>query len=224
MKSTRTALLVLALCSASAYADDRTTALQASLAADGMTPISAGLYGRRDGGNEAYVAYTSAGRQALLQRLLELRAARPAAAKTAGAAPNVLDRLIDQLSAASVSKGRDGSYGDCDGPAPSGPFHVQASANGGLNASASAQNTSSPTINTTNTAYAMTSDFGGNETGYQSATTQGNTPATASAVAPSSRDACLSDSAATVSCPGAADPAIVAFASSQVNPNLACRI
>lgn len=221
MKSIRTTLLALALCSTAAQADDQIALLQDSLAADGMTPISDGLYGRREGGDEAYVAYTPAGQQALLQRLLELQAA---GAPSKHATPTVVDRLIEQLGAGQTGSRLAATYGDCSGPAASGPFRVQASANGGLNASASAQNTSNPTISTTNTAYALTSDTGGNETGYQSATTSGNTPATASAVAPSSRKACLAQSAATVTCPGATRPAIAAFANSQADPNVPCRL
>lgn len=221
MKSIRIALFALALSSAAAQAAD-STALQASLAADGMTPIGEGLYGRRDGGDEAYVAYTPAGQQTLLNRLLELRAANPAAARTAGAMPTPLDRLIEQLSDSGPSLGRFGdTYGDCNGAAASGPFHVQASASGGRTASASAQNTSTPAINTTNTAYAIAADEVGSGP-EQFSTTQGNTPAVASA-STNPRFACLSQSAATVTCPGATRPAIAAFANSQANPNLPCR-
>lgn len=78
MTSIRIALLGLALCSAAAQADDSVAAFEASPSADRMTPISEGLYGRREAAAEAYVANTPAGHRALLRRLLELRAANSA--------------------------------------------------------------------------------------------------------------------------------------------------
>lgn len=227
MKSIRVALLTLALCSAGAQAEEPAPTLQASLTADGMSQLGEGLRGRRAGGDEAYVAYTPAGQQALLQRLLERRAAAAAFEQTGRTTPNALDRLIAQLSQTAQSlDGRDDSYGDCSGRLVSGPFRVQAAAVGGTSASAHVDNTSNPTIDTINTAYAFATDPSGDGPENQS-TAHGNTTAHASSSVPKPGTACRNQTAesyasATITCPGASSPAITAIAISQVDPNLPC--
>ena len=186
------------------------------LAADGLKPISEGLYGTRSGTDESYVAFTPAGERALLQRLLELRDDRAHA--KAPPASIVLGRLVGALCAPALAGDR---YGDCNGPATSGPFHVQAAASGGVSASASAANASSPTLATTHHAYADAYDAAAGEVGNDS-TTADNVTASASIVAPNLRTACQTTSAATITCAGASRPAIAAFATS-TSPAVICR-
>lgn len=103
---------------------------------------------------------------------------------------------------------------------------MQASASGGVVASARAENTGNPTIATTNTAYAFATDPSGDGPENQS-TAHGNTPAGASSAVPRPGTACRNQTAesyasASITCPGATGPAITAIAISQVDPDLPC--
>lgn len=197
-------LLACALVSGSAMAQNDRSLAEVLATDQGLTRVGEGLYARTDEHGESYVAVDAAGQQALLARLLELRA--QSARKNAP-----LDRLIEQLSRP-VTKGASERYGDCSGPNPSGPLYAAASSAGGSGAGASASN-SNPALNTTNTAYAQVTDRGG-LTNEETSTTYAGTPAHASVSAPNTRNLCYASAAATVTCPGATRPAIAAFANS----------
>jgi hypothetical protein len=205
-------LLACALAvSGSALAQNDRSLTEVLTADQGLARVGEGLYAQVDEHGESYVAVSAAGQQALLARLLELRAqsAQKGAAANRPDAP--LERLIQQLSQP-LAKGSMERYGDCNGPNPGGPLHAGASSYGGRTAGASASN-SNAAVNTTNTAYAQTTDRSG-LTNEETSTTYGSTPASASASAPGTRNLCYASASASVTCPGATRPAIAAFATS----------
>ena len=190
-----------------------------------MTQVSEGLYANVAGSGESYVAVGEAGQHALLEKLIALRARTASGKNTLSAQTksSPLDDLIAKLSQPVPASLRD-KYGDCNGTNTTGPFHVSATSSGGLSASAYASN-SNASINTTNTASAYATDAGDNPISQQSNTTHGTTTASASAGNQSRPgNACQAYANASVTCPGATAPAIVAFASSMymANPPVAC--
>jgi len=182
-----------------------------------MTQVSEGLYRQHTQDSESYIAVNAEGQHALLARLIELRAARPALATPGTSA---LDGLIATLSQPEPQSAVSEQFGDCTGLNINGPFHVKALAGGGVGggdfgASSIAENNDgfSPPINTTNVATAETIDRNGNITHRQSTTTHGpHVPALASAFV-NGNAGCDADSSATVTCPGHTQPSISAFTS-----------
>lgn len=209
----RLSLLACALASSTALAQNDRPMEDVLAANDGMTRLSEGLYAQIDEHGESYVAVSAAGQQALLARLLELRAksAQKAASAATQKAHAPIDRLIEQLSQP-VAKGSVERYGDCSGPNASGPLYAGASSYGGRSAGAAATNSNSA-LATTNTAYAQTTDTLGQSI-EQTSTTYGSTPASVSVSAPNTRYLCSASASSSVTCPGATRPAIAAFASS----------
>lgn len=183
---------------------------------EGMTQVSDGLYTLRTGDIESYVAVSPAGQQALLARLIEIRATR--AVPTANGVTSVIDGLISTLSQPQPLAVLSEQTGDCNGLNLNGPLHVKALAGGGVGggdfgASSIAQNNDgfSPPLDTTNFASAETIDRNGNITHHQATTTHGpgnDAIATAFVIGAAGCDA---DSSATVTCPGHTKPSITAF-------------
>lgn len=180
---------------------------------EGMTQISDGLYARATQDGESYVAVSPAGHQALVTRLIEIRAGRP----THGEKPGV--SLIDELIFTLTQPQRNAEdTGDCNGHNVNGPLFVKALAGGGIGggdfgASSIAQNNDgfSPPLNTTNFASAETIDRNGNITHHQETTTQGPNTSIASAFVTGAAG-CDADASARVTCPGHTGPSVTTFA------------
>jgi len=208
--------LVFAMTCAAAGAQEPMSSFSDRLEIDnGMTLISDGLYAQTIGTTQSYVAVSPAGHQALLKKLRELRATPSKGTTAAGP----LDELIATLSAPAPLN--QDLFGDCAGshPGATGPFEVRALAGGGIGngpygASGLAANSSNPTINTKNRVYVTVYNADGLPVGQQETITYGNTQAVASAYAPQGQG-CTADSLASITCPGAANPAITAVAHNQ---------
>lgn len=187
---------------------------------EGMTPISEGLYGKKVGASESYIAIGPVGQRALAQKVIEARDSMADRTRAHGGDPDrsdaihALDKLIDSLSAPQP-KNQD-VYGDCLAGGGGNYLHAVATSTSGVVASATASNSNS-SYYTTNVALAVTQDRNGNDTDYHSSTTHGTTTASASASAPNPPpQPCESTANATVTCPGGVSPAISAFAHSLV--------
>lgn len=178
-----------------------------------LTQVSDGLYARVGADGEAYFAVSPAGHRALLQKLLDLREAVPAA-KSGKATRSAFDDLIETLSAPEAKNQDVG--GDCNGPinGATGPLRAQALAGGfpGSNygASSIASNATNPIVNTTNKATAAVQDRNGNTLASQSDTKYGATSAVATAY--NAQRGCTAQSTASVTCPGHTQPSISAIA------------
>jgi hypothetical protein len=178
---------------------------------EGMNQVSDGLYAQVVGTSESYVATSAAGRNALLAKLVALRAKLSGRGDTKGDTPSgrlgFVDSLIAELGRP-VPK--DQSYpGNCGGPGL--PLLVAATSHYGINASATASN-SNGAFNTTNYAFAATYDNNDHVTSQQSSTTYGTTTASAAAAASNGSTACDSFGRASITCPGGTTPTIVAVA------------
>lgn len=223
--NSRISWLVLALVSCSALAQTATPSLDRELTQkQGMTEVGDGLYIRITASGEAYVAVGARGQQALLEKLLDLRAKRQDAdSASARAGTKMIDDLIAEMTQPAVNGAMD-NYGDCSGRNSTGPFHATASSGGASSAYASASN-SDASINTTNQASAYVTDGNDDIIAQQSATTYGVVEATASAQSPTPTrpsNLCQAGATASITCPGQTTPAIRAFAVSNVYPPRAC--
>jgi len=185
---------------------------------EGMTQVSEGLYTQRTQDSESYLAVGPEGQQALLARLIELRAARPALANPG---TGLIDGLIATLSQPEPQSVLAEQFGTCNALNMTGPLHARSLAGGGVGAGAMfgasslAENRDgfSPPLNTTNVASAEEINRNGDIVRHQTTTTHGpNAPAAASALVILAAG-CDADSSATVTCPGHITPSVSAFTS-----------
>jgi len=207
----------------------------------GMTQISSGLYSKTTASSESFVAVSAAGRQAMLQRLIQTRA-KVAARFPSGTSNNsmlanpsatsVIDHAIAELSQpetifnAGTSSHRRNT-GDCTGLGGTGlpALYADVASSGGNAAGGSGGITtdSNPPTQTSNYAAASTTDGNGVVTSSHTSTTVGTTAASASATAPAGTIVCYANVSASVTCPGKTNPSVSAFANSWANqPNVNC--
>jgi len=190
----------------------------------GMTEVSEGLYQSTKDDTDTFVAVGSAGNKALLEKLIDMRAAgsdAPFAPNDERSSNYVIDSLIGVLG--TPGGANDIEDGDCNGINVNGPFHLEAHAGGIIGpqygASALVHNPNAA-INTTNVAKASLTNRLGNPQGSQTTTTFGTTDAVASKYVTVGAG-CIANSSATITCPGASSPAVTAVA---FNHNPSCII
>lgn len=185
---------------------------------DGMTQISEGLYARADEYGESYVAIGKPAQEALASKLMELNrrftGLSDGSASSRGNVSDTFSSAIADLTQPAAKN--DSETGDCSGPGGTDQpqLYAQASSTAGLTASAYAVLTSDfgPITWTVNFASALTENRLGITTSSQTSTQNADTPASASAAAPNSNQACVASSYASVKCPGQSVPAISAAA------------
>lgn len=213
----RTSILALAMFSGAALAGESLD--QTLTTKDGMSQVSDGLYAKKNGLDESYVAVNDAGRTKLLAIVQRTRASLEKAYSADGVSRTEeisladLDRTIKELSRpmGPATQSSQQHTANCGATT----ILARASSTGGTTASAYsvASNANGPVDATTNFA-STTLGFS-----YQATNTTGATPAS---VSNSNPTVCNATAFADVTCPGNSDPSVFAFAISYRPGSLSC--
>ena len=217
--------LLLSLVSgvACAQGPDTTTLDQALTELQGMTRTGNGFYEKHANGTQSYVATSLAGQRELAAKVAAIRAGVPANSDLARDLDKYLARLGSTRGDAPMGK-NESFNGYCNGVTnQNGPLYVEALAGGGIGgspygASATAINSTSPLINSTNFASGAVYDQEGNTRGEQDTTTYDATAAYASAY---SNAGCTATSVAQITCSGYSTD-LSAFAYNQRSNPVTC--
>ncbi|WP_313912533.1 hypothetical protein [Tahibacter sp.] len=199
----RTSILALSMISSAAMAQSSLD--QVLTQKEGLAHVSEGLYADKNGGDASYVATNQAGRDSLVaimrhdRALLEQSYSVDGFNRSEQAALNDLDASIAELSQP-ASKMVNEKTGNCG----TTQIYARATANGGTTASgySVASNATGPVAATANFASTVIGSA------YKNSSAVGAAPASVSDANPTS---CYASSYATVTCPGASIPAVVAY-------------
>jgi len=199
----RTSILALSMISGAAMAQSSLD--QVLTEKEGLARVSEGLYADKNGGDASYVATNQAGRDELVAIMTQDRALLERAYSADGLNRSEQTVLNDlDTSIAELSQPAPKMVSEKTGNCGATQIYARATANGGTTASgySVASNATGPVAATANFASTVIGSV------YKNSSAVGAAPASVSDAGPNE---CYSASYATVTCPGANFPAIVAY-------------